>query len=168
RQKNSKRVLAVLHERRRERPVDAVRVRHHRALAGAVWVRLKNLDALRQDAIGVDRSGVFLDLRPRTVAQDAFVHEGEMADVEKVLDDAAQREPGAAGDAQVAPRVIVAARAPEHDVLAQQPCGRRAATGEVFDPRDRMPVLDEDRVIDHRRRVYVGSGYLTGASAAVT
>src|SRR5207245_9418963 len=84
------------------------------------------------------------------------------------IDHASQRQPGAAVHAQVPPRVIVIARAPEDDVLAEQTGGHRTTAGEVLDPRHRVPVLDADRVSDHRRRVYGGSGYLTGASAAVT
>src|SRR5437868_4120154 len=51
--------------------------------------------------------------------------------------------------AEVAPCEVLVARPPEDQVLAEQPGRDRAAAREVLDPGDRVPVLDQNRVIDH-------------------
>ena len=65
------------------------------------------------------------------------------------IDDPAQREARAAMHAQVAPRVELVTRAPHDQVLAEQSRGERSTAGEVFDAGYRMPVVDEDRVVEH-------------------
>src|SRR5579859_4967181 len=66
------------------------------------------------------------------------------------VDDAAERQARAAMHAQVAPRTELVPGAPDHDVLTQQPGRDRAASFEVYDPGHRVPVVDEDGVIEHR------------------
>jgi len=66
------------------------------------------------------------------------------------IDDPAQRKARAAMHAQVAPGIELVTRAPHHQVLAEQSCGKRSTAGEVFDAGYRMPIVDEDRVVDHR------------------
>ena len=54
--------------------------------------------------------------------------------------------------AQVAPRVELVTRTPHHEVLGEQSGWQRSAAGEVFDACYRVPVVDEDRVVDHHPR----------------
>src|SRR6266550_3144580 len=83
-------------------------VRHHRALAGGIGVRLKDLDALRQDAFRAGGRRVVLDLRPPSVAQDPLMNEWEVTDVEEVLDYArpACRHPVWPRDQHVIRRIV--------------------------------------------------------------
>src|SRR2546427_12750289 len=66
----------------------AIGVSHHRAVAGGIGVGLKHLHTLRHDAFSADSGRVVLDLRSRSVAQDPFMNEWEVTDVEEVLDNA--------------------------------------------------------------------------------
>jgi len=54
-------------------------------------------------------------------------------------------------DAEVAPREKLVSRAPEHEVLTEEARRDRSTGGKVLQASDRMPVLDEDRVVDHAR-----------------
>src|SRR5467141_1813718 len=66
----------------------AICVSHHRAATGGIGIGLKHLDSLRHDAVSADCRRVILDLRTRSVAQYPLVPEGEMTDVQEVLDNA--------------------------------------------------------------------------------
>jgi hypothetical protein len=65
------------------------------------------------------------------------------------IDHSAQRKTRAAMHAQIAPRVELVTRAPHDEVLAEQSRWLRSAAGEVFDARYRVPVIDEDRIVEH-------------------
>jgi hypothetical protein len=52
--------------------------------------------------------------------------------------------------AQVAPREELLAGTPHNEVLAEHPSGNRSTIFKVCDERYRMPIVYEDRVIDHR------------------
>src|SRR5205823_5026910 len=89
-----------------------------------------------QDASPVDSVGPAV---VRTLQGSAFHH-------------LAQRQPGAAVDAKVTPGEVRLTRAPEDDVLAEQPSGYRTACRELLLLRDRVPVVDQDRVFEHRAK----------------
>src|SRR5205823_9164205 len=65
-----------------------------------------------------------------------------------------QREARAAVQAEVAPCEVLVTRPPEDQVLAEQPGRDRAAAREVLDPGDRVPVLDQNGVVDHASGVW--------------
>jgi hypothetical protein len=53
-------------------------------------------------------------------------------------------------NAEVAPGEELAAGAPDDKVFAEHPGRDRATIDKLFDKRDGVPILYEDRVIDHR------------------
>jgi hypothetical protein len=65
------------------------------------------------------------------------------------VDDASERQTCSAMHAEVAPGVKVLARAPHDQVFAENPSRQRSAFGEVLDARYWVPVIDQDRVVDH-------------------
>ena len=64
-------------------------------------------------------------------------------------DDFAERQPGTTVDAQVAPREVIVARAPQDDVLAQKTCAERPASRELVDAGHRVPIVDQDGIVEH-------------------
>jgi shikimate kinase len=66
------------------------------------------------------------------------------------IDDRAQREPGASMHAQVAPREELVAGTPHNEVLAEHAGRNRPTVFKLCDKRDGVPIIYEDRVIDHR------------------
>ncbi len=70
----------------------AIGVDHGVAHAGAIRVGLVHAHALGDHTLLVDPGLVIFDLRMPLITEDAFVHKGEVGDVEEVLDD-----PGSTG-----------------------------------------------------------------------
>jgi hypothetical protein len=54
-------------------------------------------------------------------------------------------------DAEVAPGEKLFSRAPDNEVLTKEAHRERSTAGKVLQASDRMPILDEDRVVDHAR-----------------
>src|SRR5713101_7985955 len=66
------------------------------------------------------------------------------------VDDPTKGEPGASMHAQVTPREELFAGTPHHEVLAEHPGGNRSTVCQLRDKRYGVPIVYEDRVIDHR------------------
>src|SRR6476620_2386278 len=54
-------------------------------------------------------------------------------------------------DAEVLPGQQGGAGPPDHHVLAKEPDPERTSARQIFDPGHRMPVVDQDRIVDHGR-----------------
>src|SRR5438874_12528074 len=65
------------------------------------------------------------------------------------VDDASERQTRSAMHAEVAPGMKLLPRAPDDEVSAEGPTRQRSAVREVLDARYGMPVLDQDRVVEH-------------------
>ena len=140
----------VVHEVERRDPGRAAAEGHpyhpmpgHGAIRGDAGLRRRYLLWMRGD---VDAPAVDA-VRPAVVGAFEAVS----------VDDPAKGEACAAMHAQVAPGDEIVPGAPDHDVFAEKPSRDRAASGQVFDPRDRVPVVDQDRVIQHPRQGVVSS-----------
>ena len=59
--------------------------------------------------------------------------------------------------AQVAPRVDLVSGAPDDQVLTQHAHRDGTTVGEILDASHRVPILDEDWVVDHLTSYLVGT-----------